>query len=121
MMRHRPALLLVGAALLFALVANGCVNGSNQTKMTTVKPAVRQNYAVTIKNFAFSPSDLTVGAKSRVTWTNKDQGPHTIVTTLFDSGLLGQGETYSYTFIKPGIYPYHCKIHPYMEGVIVVK
>ncbi len=121
MMRHRFTLLLAGTALIAAVAGGGCGNGSNQTKTTNSKPAVRQNYAVAIKNFAFHPANLTVGAKSRVTWTNNDQGPHTIVTTVFNSGMLGQSETYSYTFIKPGTYRYHCAIHPYMEGVIVVK
>src|SRR3989338_1937486 len=37
------------------------------------------------------------------------------------SSLLGQGETYSYTFSTPGIFNYHCAPHPYMKGKIIVE
>jgi plastocyanin len=78
--------------------------------------------SVAILNFAFSPATVTVAVGSTVTWTNSDEEPHTVVapgTPLKSSGL-GTGAKYSYTFTKPGSYPYFCSIHPFMRGTVVV-
>jgi len=78
---------------------------------------------VTIKNFDFMPMSLSVSAGTKVTWTNKDGEPHTVVSEsgLFRSGALDTGASYSFTFAKPGIYKYLCGIHPKMMAQIVVK
>jgi plastocyanin len=77
--------------------------------------------SVTITNFSFRPAKLTVKAGSRVTWTNKDEEPHTVVGGDLKSKVLGNsGATYSHTFSKPGTYNYNCSIHPFMHGTVVV-
>lgn len=119
MMRRYLSLVLVAAVLVLAVPAGGCVT-KTKTNADTTTP-VRKNYTIEIKNFAFSPEKVTVAVESRVTWTNKDPAPHSITAKLLDSGLMGQGDSYSYQFLKTGTYTYHCSIHPYMEGVIVVK
>lgn len=80
-------------------------------------------HAVAITDFAFSPATLTITAGDTVTWTNEDQLEHTATSTAgaFDSGLLGQGESYSFTFTTPGTYAYLCTPHPSMTGQIVVQ
>ena len=80
-------------------------------------------HAVAIADFAFSPATLTITAGDTVTWTNEDQIEHTATSTTgaFDSGLLGQGESYSFTFTTPGTYDYLCTPHPSMTGQIVVQ
>jgi plastocyanin len=72
--------------------------------------------------FMFAPATLTVPAGSTVTWTNKDDEPHTVVSDsgLFRSGALDTGESFSFRFDKPGTYRYACSIHPRMLGTIVV-
>jgi amicyanin len=79
--------------------------------------------AVTIQNFAYSPATLTVPVGTTVTWTNEDSVRHTVTTrtSLFDSGLLSQGQTFSYTFNQKGTYDYYCTVHPYMTGKIIVE
>ncbi|MFK0376229.1 cupredoxin family copper-binding protein [Pandoraea sp. NPDC090278] len=81
--------------------------------------------AVHIDNFTFSPATLTVKAGTRVTWTNRDDEPHTVTSSsnprTFASGALDTDGTFAFTFDKPGTYPYYCAIHPHMTGVIVVK
>ncbi|VVE77789.1 cupredoxin domain-containing protein [Pandoraea sputorum] len=81
--------------------------------------------AVHIDNFTFSPATLTVKAGTRVTWTNRDDEPHTVTSSsnprTFASGALDTDGTFTFTFDKPGTYPYFCAIHPHMTGVIVVK
>jgi len=78
---------------------------------------------VKIDNFSFSPAELTVAAGTTVTWTNRDDIPHTVVHTdkLFKSKVLDTDEKFSYTFAKSGTYPYFCSVHPKMTGKIVVR
>ena len=81
-----------------------------------------QGPEVEIKNFDFGPMSLTVKAGTTVTWKNLDGEPHTVVSEdgLFRSGALDEGDTFAYTFDKPGTYKYDCSIHPQMHGTIIV-
>ncbi|QIS09500.1 cupredoxin domain-containing protein [Nocardia arthritidis] len=78
--------------------------------------------AVNIQNFAFAPAKLTVPAGTTVTWTNKDEEPHTVAANdaSFHSPGMGTNATYTFTFTKPGTYEYICTIHPFMHGTVVV-
>jgi len=78
---------------------------------------------VKIDNFSFGPVALTVAVGTTVTWTNRDDIPHTVVSTdkVFKSKVLDTDEKFSYTFDKAGTYPYFCSIHPKMTGKIVVQ
>lgn len=78
---------------------------------------------VKIDNFSFGPTTLTVAAGSTVTWVNRDDIPHTVVSTdgVFKSKVLDTDEKFSYTFTKPGTYAYFCSIHPKMTGTLVVQ
>ena len=73
----------------------------------------------------FSPKTIIVviGLNNTVTWVNQDYSIHTITsnTGIFDSGLLNSGDKWSYTFSTPGTFAYHCAIHPYMTGTVIVK
>ena len=80
--------------------------------------------AVSIMNFAFSPAALTVAAGTTVTWTNKDSDAHTVTSQgaggPLGSAALATGQSYSYTFTKPGTYSYLCTIHPFMTATVTV-
>ncbi len=78
---------------------------------------------VKIDNFSFGPATVTVPAGTTVTWTNRDDIPHTVVSTdgAFKSKVLDTDEKFSFTFSKPGAYPYFCSIHPKMTGKVVVQ
>jgi plastocyanin len=84
-------------------------------------PAVSGN-KVSIKNFAFSPADLTVPVGTTVTWTNEDSDAHTVTSGNgpLHSPTLNTGDTYQYTFTKAGTYSYLCSIHPFMTGTVKV-
>jgi plastocyanin len=88
-------------------------------------PATRPAVMVTIENFRFEPSELSVPAGTTVTWKNVDDVPHTATSKdepqTFDSGPLDTDDSFSFTFGKPGTYAYYCKVHPHMTGVITVK
>ena len=81
------------------------------------------NAAVNIDNFVFGPQTITVPVGATVTWTNKDDIPHTSVSTdgVFKSKVLDTDEKFSYKFEKAGTYPYYCTIHPKMTGKVVVQ
>ncbi len=110
------AIVLIALAVLSA----GCNKTTTTTKKTDNKPAPK-NVSVEIKNFAFTPETVTIAIRGRVTWINKDNGQHTVDGKDFGSGPLGPDESYSYEFINPGTYPYKCRLHPYMEGTVIVK
>ena len=78
---------------------------------------------VKIDNFSFNPATLTVAVGATVTWINRDDIPHTVVSTdgVFKSKTLDTDEKFSYTFTKAGTYSYFCSIHPKMTGKIVVQ
>jgi len=87
--------------------------------------AVTASAVVTINNFAFAPATLTVAPGTKVTWHNKDEEPHTVLSAdggkTFKSDALDTDDKFSFTFVKPGTYKYFCSIHPHMIGTIVVK
>jgi plastocyanin len=79
--------------------------------------------AVKIDNFSFGPATVTVPVGTTVTWTNRDDIPHTAVSTdgVFKSKVMDTDDKFSFVFSKPGTYPYFCTIHPKMTGQIIVQ
>ena len=79
--------------------------------------------SIEVKDFMFMPTTLTVNAGEEVSWVNKDDEPHTVVsdTGLFRSSALDTDEKFSFKFDKPGTYHFTCSIHPRMVGTIIVK
>ena len=75
-----------------------------------------------IDNFAFAPAELSVAPGTTVIWTNHDDIPHTVTSTdgVFRSHALDTGDSFSFTFEKPGSYRYFCSLHPHMVGTIKV-
>jgi len=78
---------------------------------------------IVVKDFMFMPTQLTVKAGSTVTWTNKDNEPHTVIsdTGLFKSGGMDTDESFKFRFEQPGTYHFTCSIHPRMVGTIIVQ
>ncbi len=80
--------------------------------------------ALNYPNKGFSPDNITlvIGVNNTVTWTNNDSSIHTVTANdgSFDSGYLNPGATFTYTFTEPGVYEYHCQIHPWMIGYVTV-
>lgn len=81
---------------------------------------------VTIEQSRFSPDPLEVAAGTEVTFENLDPFAHTVTSAEgsaveFDSGELGQDETFAQTFDEAGTYAYFCEIHPTMRAEVVVS
>ena len=78
--------------------------------------------SISISNYAYDPSTITVAVGTEVTWTNEDSVVHTVTSAgNFDSGNMAQGEVFSHTFNEPGTFDYICTPHPYMEGQVIVE
>jgi|SRR3989344_9069207 len=92
-------------------------------KTLTPTPAMpRAPHLITIKNFAFSPSSITVQKGDNVNWGNEDSAPHTV--TFQDGGLsswtLSTDESFNRNFNTVGTFTYHCNLHPSMTGTVIV-
>jgi plastocyanin len=82
------------------------------------------NNEVTIDNFSFLPQTLTVPVGTTVTWINRDDVPHTVVSVdkkTMVSPALDTDEKFSFTFSAAGTNDYFCSVHPHMKGRIIVQ
>ena len=86
-------------------------------------PSVREN-RIEIKDFAFNPQTFTVKSGEKITWINRDEEPHTIVSVekqFKKSSALDTDQEFTITAGAPGTYTYYCSVHPKMTGTIVVE
>jgi plastocyanin len=79
---------------------------------------------IEIKDFAFNPQTITVKSGEKITWINRDEEPHTVVSVgkqFKKSTALDTDQTYTIVAGAPGTYAYFCSVHPKMTGTIVVE
>ncbi len=78
---------------------------------------------VNIDNFSFTPASLAVPAGAKVTWTNRDDIPHNVISVekRFGSPVLDTDEKFTHSFTDAGEYAYFCSIHPRMTGKVLVR
>jgi len=113
--------------LIFACCCAGCsFSPGSVTPAPTNPSGTGLPDTITLKDFAFNPSTLTVKAGTTVAWVNEDGASHTVVTDSgaplsFTSPTLANGASFQFTFTQPGTYTYHCSIHPSMKGTIIVQ
>ncbi|MBV8490230.1 MAG: cupredoxin domain-containing protein [Candidatus Eremiobacteraeota bacterium] len=107
----------------FAVCSCAARTSIPHTQAASWAGAAAATIAVTIKNDKYSPKTVDVATGKSVVWTNKDGLTHTVSADdgSFDSGFLYQNVKWRHAFKKPGKYRYHCKIHPFMTGTIVVS
>jgi plastocyanin len=108
-----------------AIVQPALGQGGSDAPLTVASPyeGSAASRGVTIDNFSFSPTPITVPVGTTLTWTNHDDVPHTVVSDdqQFKSKALDTDEKFSHTFDKPGTYSYFCSIHPKMVAKVVVE
>lgn len=99
--------------LFFVLAMLFLVSASSFAKTVTIN----------IKDFQFEPGSQTIDLGDIVKWTNQGPAPHTSTSdiNLWDSKNLSPGATFSRTFTTEGTFNYHCTIHPFMTGKIIVR
>lgn len=124
------AVVLVGGAVMFLGGQKSNPSPSTSVPTETVKEQPsptevmqKEEAAVSIANFAFSPKTITIKKGTTVVFTNQDSVSHTATADggSFDTGLLAKGESGFVTFDKAGTFTYHCTPHPYMKATIVVE
>ena len=117
-MRRSVFIAVLGVATILGIVALAA--SARYSAPAQQKPEATE---VKIDNFSFGPGALTVPVGTMVTWTNRDDIPHTVVSTdgAFKSKVLDTDEKFSFTFAKAGTYPYFCSIHPKMTAIVIVQ
>jgi plastocyanin len=119
----RRSVFITGLAA--ALLLGMGVFGTGRRGAVAIAQEKTATTEVKIDNFSFGPVTLTAPVGTTVTWTNRDDIPHTVVSTddpkTFKSKVLDTDEKFSFTFNKAGTYPYFCSIHPKMTGKVIVQ
>ena len=98
----------------FALAGEMKDTNSTSSKQNTIE----------IKDFAFNPQTITVKSGEKVTWINRDEEPHTVVSVekqFKKSTALDTDQEFTITAGAPGTYSYFCSVHPKMTGIIIVE
>lgn len=124
----------IGAALILVTVLLTIPQNNQTAPVAQVKPKFLITIAMSASrpgcetNGCYLPTELSVSKHDTVTWENDDRGFHTITTGhydtpdgMFDSGQVPSSERFSYTFDKTGEFHYYCRLHPWMEGKIIVN
>ena len=126
-MKRRMLLVLVSVSAA-AFAAAGCGGGGGGGSAAASAPsggaASGTASSISIRDFKFSPDKMTVSSGARVAVDNADSAPHSVTADdghSFDSGTLQPGASGSIQAPGAGTYAYHCTIHPFMKGTLVVK
>src|SRR3954447_16606486 len=106
----------LGAALALCLLIPGSAAFAQDADAT-----------VDMQGISFVPREIHVAPGATVMWTNSSPLAHTVTADdgSFDSGLFGNGETFTQVFDAPGVYQYFCQPHGSaglvgMSAVIIV-
>jgi plastocyanin len=113
----------IAAVVAMAVTGLGRMVAQQESFVASAQEKSASTADVKIDNFVFGPAAITVPVGTTVTWINRDDIPHTVVSTekVFKSKVLDTDEKFSFTFTKVGEYPYFCSIHPKMTGKVVVQ
>jgi len=123
------ASVVIAGAIVATYVLSGSMNmgvegsGNGQEPITTIpENSTVVKIVANAGSNSFSPNPVEVKVGETVTWINDDSGRHTVTSKdgTFDSGMMGKGQSFSFTFDKAGEYPYFCSPHPNMVGTVVV-
>ena len=117
---------LVTVALLFS--SNSIEDPEPFVKADVIMPTKVSRPGCEETDRCYIPSQIVIEKGKQVIWVNEDSAFHSITsgfydapTDLFDSGHLDPFESYTFTFDETGIYDYHCTLHPWMEGQVIVE
>ena len=106
--------LAIAAAIFLIAIDGGAASGATATTSATK--------AVNIANFAFHPPTLRVKRGARVKFVNSSNVTHTATKGgSFDTGKIKPGKSATVSLNQKGTFAYHCKIHPFMKGKVVVE
>lgn len=109
--------------LTILIVLNFCLAAWGDDAAGVAVSSDKKN-TIEIKDFMFSPQTLTVKTGEKITWINRDDEPHTVVSVgkkFQKSSALDTDQEFTITAGAPGSYEYFCSVHPKMTGTVVVE
>jgi plastocyanin len=122
----------LAAVFLLALAGCGGSQPSGNSVPPTQPPLINPSTAVVKMvarggGYAFQPAVLTVDVGARVVFRNLTQAPHTVTATNghpdLNSGAAGPirpGHSWTFVFVKPGVYTYRSTLDQGMTGRVIV-
>ena len=114
--------ILISKIVIAALLSGFSLSASTGEMKDTSANGIGQN-KIEIKDFAFNPQTITVKSGEKITWINRDEEPHTVVSVgkkFQRSSGLDTDQEFSIIAGAPGTYEYFCSVHPKMTGTIVI-
>jgi plastocyanin len=115
---HRARLRVLTVSIALAALAALSLHGERSARAAASASAAK---TVQIKGFAFKPGTSRVDRGTRVTFANSSNTAHTATSGSFDTKRIAPGKSATVRFNKAGTFAYHCKIHPFMKGKVVVE
>jgi plastocyanin len=107
------------AALLIALLASATAPAAGSHERLPLESSTAR---VNIREFAFHPRKLTINRGTKVVFANRDTTAHTATRAgSFETGRIRPGHSAAVKFKHSGTFAYHCSIHNFMHGKIVVR
>jgi plastocyanin len=118
--RRAAARFAISRAVIVAMLIGPIVGAMLAAASVAAQDATN---VISIDNFIFTPSELTVAVGTTVKWVNHDDIPHLVVNKdkVFRSKALDTDDSYSFTFTSAGTFDYFCGLHPHMVGKVIVK
>jgi plastocyanin len=116
--RGRQTAAIVGTAILvILLIGAGSAGGTGPQASQSAATAT-----VKMREFAFRPSTVTVAPGTKVVFSNRDSVTHSAKRRgSFFTGRIAAGQSAAVRFKSSGTYAYHCTIHDFMRGKVVVR
>jgi plastocyanin len=112
----------LATAAALAVFALALIGLRGQTASAGETAQASRTATVDINHFAYHPPTLTIASGTKVTFSNSSGVTHTATRGgSFDTGNIKPGHSVSIRFPQKGTFAYHCTIHPFMHGKIVVK
>jgi len=127
-MRLRSLKTALAGVSFFALAFSVACGSSSSPVSSTPPPAGggggSANSTVSIVNFSFSPTPVTVAVGQSIAWANSDSVAHTATADngSFNTGAISPGgSSAAITMSSAGSFTYHCQIHPEMVATVNVQ
>jgi len=116
-------IIMISIILAMGLLANPTITTTISVFSQEGSVSIAPGAANPNNDQSFDPPQISVPTGSMVFWTNDDSIQHTVTSDegLFDAGPISPGNTFENTFDSAGEFSYHCAIHPFMTGVVLVK
>ena len=115
---HRTKLAVLIAVVAFFPAAALAGEGGGSAEASATASAAK---TVQIKGFAFKPATVRVNRGSQVAFANSSNVAHTATGAGFDTKRIAPGKSATVRFNNVGTFAYHCKIHSFMKGKVVVE